>query len=554
MTRSPSKGFRIIINDDFGSHLDFGQDLFDMWGRTSVNTYSLCIGSDVVNYDSAVRATRKESLRLAHQENRIPNERARHWYDFFVVAGKDPLAMAVDGCRRNGLEVFASLRINDIHHGANPDDPGHRLNVSPFWRAHPEFRAKGWERAREDEFKGKYPDYRKERWDGRAWASYSFEYPEVTERVLAVVREVSERYDIDGFDLDFTRQPPFFDRGREYECRHHMTSLVRSAHDMLAAAGRKKGKRIRLAASCGATAAKSEQVGLDTKTWVREGLVDILLPRQDCDAGTDIPVEEFVELAKGTEVEVCPNFDNVARPGETANIYLTAAVLRAAAMRCYRAGADGIQLFNCFAVNERGNFEALVYDEGMFSEIGEPDVLAGKDKYCVFMQGLPVALTGGKVPQLPPARGYYWIDLPLGRRVPPPAPGRETSGKAQYRFMIDDDIQAGLAAGRLRQAKLVFDIVHAGPEDDIRFTLNGGRVGEEAVWRLCRGRDPLPGYEHLPPFMHCEVDLTKVDDVRTGQNTLGIETKRLGDPTGAPDRFRGLDAVFYNVELLLRYK
>jgi len=553
MSAIAHRDFRIIINDDFGSHLEFGQDLFDMWGRTAVNTYSLCIGSDVVNYDSAARATKKESLRRAHEEGRLPGERARHWYAFFVAAGRDPVAMAVEGCRRNGIEVFTSLRINDIHHGANPDDPGHRLNISAFWREHPEFRAKGWERAREDEFKGEYPDFRKERWDRRAWASYSFEYPEVRARILAVVGEVSQRYDIDGFDLDFTRQPPFFDRGREYECRHHMTEMVREAHRILAEAGKKKGKRIKLMAACGPTVERSAQVGLDAAAWVKEGLVDILLPHQDGDTGTDIPAEEFVELAKGTGVEICPNFDNVARPGLTANIYVTAAVLRAEAMRCYRSGADGMQLFNHFCVNERGNFESLVYDEGVFSELGEPEVLAGKDKYGVYMRGLPVALTGGKVPELPPGRGCYWINLPSGRRVPAPAPGRERSGKAEYSFTIDDDIPAARAAGRLRQAKLAFDIVHAGPEDDIRFTLNGKAVGEEAVWRHCRGGDPLPGYAYLPPFMHCEVDLAKVDSVRAGSNTLGIEAVNLGDPTGAPDKFRGLDAVFYNVELLLRY-
>ena len=553
MSATAHRDFRIIINDDFDSHRDFGQDLFDMWGRTAVNTFSLNIGADVVHYDSQVRATVKENLRLAHEEGRLPDDRGQQWYAFFVEGGRDPLAMAVEGCRRNSIEIFASLRINDIHHGADPEDDGLRLGISPFWREHPEFRAKGWERAREEAFEGKYPDYRKERWDRRAWASYSFEHPEVRQRVLDVVREVSERYDIDGFDLDFTRQPPFFDRGREYACRHHMTEMVREAHEILAEAGKKKGKRIRLMASCGSTVEKSEAVGLDAGTWVKEGLVDILLPRQDCGAGTDIPVEAFVELAKGTEVEICPNFDNVARPGQTANIYVTAAVLRAAAMRSYRGGGDGMQLFNFFCVNERGNFESLLYGEGMFSEIGEREVIEGKDKYCVFMQGLPVALTGGEPAEQPHGRVTYWIDVSFGRRVPPPAPGRKASGKAEYRFRIDDDVRAARAAGRLRQGQLTFDIVHAGPEDEIRFELNGEAVGEEALWGVYCGGDPPSGCEHLPPFMHYALDLAKVEDVRVGVNTLGIEAVKLGEPTGTSERFRGLDAALYNVELLVRY-
>ena len=524
MAHSDRRGFRIIINDDFDSHEEFDGDVFDMWGRTAATTYSLCIGADVVNYPSRKMHTLAENLREAEAEGRLPGEHGRYWHEFLVAAGMDPVALAIEGCRRNGMEFFASLRMNDIHHGADPEDAGLRLNVSPFWREHPEFRAKGWERGKMDDFKGEYPDYQRERWDWRAWASYSFEHAEVRERRLAVAREVAERYEIDGFDLDFSRQAPFFDRGRGYECRGHMTELVREAREILDEAGKRRRKRIKLAAPCMPTIEKCERAGLDVREWLREGLVDILMPCQNVGGGTDVYLEEFLEAAKAKGTEICPNFDNVARPGVTANIYVTAAVVRAAAMRCHKGGAAGMQLFNYFTVNEPGHFCTQLYREGVFSEIGDARAMERKDKYYIYRQGLPVALTGGQIEEGTEGREHYWMALPLDRRVPRPAPGREKSGHAEYRFNIADDIEQARAEGILREQRLRFSIMHAGPGDKIRFSLNGEAIKEEAVLAQCRGGAPLRAYRFLPPYTDYEIDLAKVDDVRDGWNLLGIET------------------------------
>ena len=554
MRTGKSEAFRVIVNDDFDSHLDFDDAVFDLWGRTAATTYSLCIGGDVLNYPSTVRATLAANVGRAHEEGRIPNERVQYWYEFLAAGGKDPLEMAIEGCRRNGMEIFASLRMNDIHHGKDPDDPVLRLFVSPFWREHPEYRAKGWQREKEAAFKGEYPEYMKERWDWRTWASYSFEHEAVRQRVVDVVAEVTEQYDVDGFDLDFSRTPPFFDRGRGFECRHHMTDVVRRAREVVDAASQRKGKPVKLSASCRSTIAASEHEGVDVRTWVNEGLVDILLPCQDAGSGTDVPVEEFAELAKGTETQICPNTDNVIRPGTTANIYVTAAVLRATALRCHRSGADGMQLFNFFCINELGNFETQIYKEGVFSEIGDADALQGRDTYSVCRQGLPVPLTGGEPASRPEGREHYWLTLPLDRRVPPPAPGRRTSGQATYRFSIADDIEGARAKGTLAAQKLTFSIVHAGPQDTIRFALNGEAIGNAAVAALCRDGDPLPAYRFFPPRMDYEVDLSKLSAVRNGWNTLEIKAVKLIQQTGPDGRFAGLDAQLYDVELSLRYK
>ena len=96
--------------------------------------------------------------------------------------------------------------------------------------------------------------------------------------------------------------------------------------------------------------------------------------------------------------------------------------------------------------------------------------------------------------------------------------------------------------------------MHAGVEDDIRFRLNDEAVAPEAIDRIYRSTEPLPAYSFLPPYIHYEIDLSKVGDVRNGWNTLWIDAVRLTDAGTVNERFRGLDAAFYQPELLLIFR
>ncbi len=83
-------------------------------------------------------------------------------------------------------------------------------------------------------------------------------------------------------------------------------------------------------------------------------------------------------------------------------------------------------------------------------------------------------------------------------------------------------------------------------------TLNGERLTKEALYALLRDGEPLAAYACFPPRMDYELDLSQVKDVRNGWNVLAIEAKKLTED--ANERFRGLDAVLYDVELSLRYR
>jgi hypothetical protein len=100
-----------------------------------------------------------------------------------------------------------------------------------------------------------------------------------------------------------------------------------------------------------------QDLGLDVRTWISEGLVDYVCPSLFSPLG--IPrTREFADLAKGTKVGVyptlsyAPRWTHVAAPADLAdNEQTRRAHLREVcleALQCYEEGADGISLFNWF--------------------------------------------------------------------------------------------------------------------------------------------------------------------------------------------------------------
>ena len=94
----------------------------------------------------------------------------------------------LESARRNRLGAWLSMRMNDGHHPELPNHPGH----STIWKTHPE-------------------------WWLTSGYGLDYEQEEVREHHLKLVRELCERYDIDGLELDFQRFWLYFRPGREHQ-------------------------------------------------------------------------------------------------------------------------------------------------------------------------------------------------------------------------------------------------------------------------------------------------------------------------------------------------
>ncbi len=136
--------------------------------------------------------------------------------------------------------------------------------------------------------------------DGTPLEKASYAFPEVQDHMLSLIREVAERFDIDGVNLGWIRGPQFVgyealvieDFKKEYgedprklddnEERvqrlraRYVTEFVRKVRQLLNELGRKRGRKIELSAWV-YSPETNLFFGLDAETWVAEGLLDSII-------------------------------------------------------------------------------------------------------------------------------------------------------------------------------------------------------------------------------------------------------------------------------------
>jgi len=167
---------------------------------------------------------------------------------------------------------------------------------------------------------------------------------------LALVREVFERYDVDGFELDWMRFGYHLTPGKEKEQASILTDFTREVRRIAKSWEAKRGHPIQLAARIPSHPDAAAGLGMDGVQWAKEGLVDMLVvspffSRSDF----DIPLEVWKDrLGEPREkVRVIPAIDNglAAYPGSPRIDNDLALLYGWAASSRYR-GAASFYLFN----------------------------------------------------------------------------------------------------------------------------------------------------------------------------------------------------------------
>ncbi len=182
-----------------------------------------------------------------------------------LAMGTDPLKIAEEYCREQGLEFFASLRVNDTHDQGHTEEKPMFL-MSPFKRQHPEFLLGS---------KAKPPK-------NCSWSAADFTHKEVRDRMAAIVAEICANYDIDGIEYDFMRHMQLLksvaDGGtaspRELKM---MTDFMKELREITEAAGRKRGRPILVAIRVPDSVEYCRAVGIDLEQWMKEKLFDIMI-------------------------------------------------------------------------------------------------------------------------------------------------------------------------------------------------------------------------------------------------------------------------------------
>ena len=376
-TPSPDRQRRIIVNDDGEAEpltrdrpleAYLAQRFQDAVG-SQVDSYFICVGST-----DRGPATGKKP-RLQDTQNR--------WYPAMKSPPEiDRMTRAyLEAAKTANMEIFASIRMNDIHDAWAP-----RLTY-PLKMARP------------DLLLGARADHAPDAVMRAFWSGLDYAKEEVRNHFLDFIRTYCRQYDYDGLELDYFRHPLFFKLG---EARRHldtMTGFVRTVRDILREIGRERGRPYLLAIRVPDTLAMALRTGLDVEQWMKEGLLDLLIV-----GGGYMPyagrLQTFVDLAHRYGIPAYPCINHFREP----------VAMRSLASNIWAMGADGVYLFNYFGVDsgmEGGRMVPQVSDSAerrkVLSQIGDPASLTGLEKRFVADNGASIFYTGFTNPrgQLP---------------------------------------------------------------------------------------------------------------------------------------------------------
>lgn len=316
---------------------------------SQVDTLLVCINAQVTYYPSRI-GTMRGVLATEAERRQWPNGEQQRFQNVQALfdAGTDPYALLLTEGRRRGLEVWLTFRMNDAH--------GNDFLRTAFWRNHPECRL--------------------------GTGALDFGHEAVREYVFRLIEEAVERYDADGLELDFQRFPTFFQSGSTAERVAHLNRLVERVRTMLDAEGRKRHRRLVLAArvpsNYGRSAPsydKARDLGCDPAAWARNGWIDCLTVSEFLFVRYDLPIKPWKQLVPnvpiygGIECAEGPRLDQCLTPEK----------YRRAARHLWADGADGIYLFNFFTTREHGK-DAFEPPFEVLRELGDPARLRAADR------------------------------------------------------------------------------------------------------------------------------------------------------------------------------
>lgn len=324
----------LILNEDdshFFSSRETGamtreglEAFVDQYAGTAVTHLFLC--------PNAMRASFRSRTRDAIWDPVDGQSPSNRWVDnarLLYERGLDPYAVWIARCREKEVSPWLSMRMNDIH---SVDEPNSFMHSS-FWREHPAF----W----------RVPNGSASPWQNRAM---NYAHAEVRAHQMAFVAELLERYDPDGLELDWMRFGWHLTPGREKDEGRYLTEFVREVHGLVTTWASRRGHPILLGVRVPAHPEAAALLGMDGVQWVKEGLVDLLVP---CPFWSSSDFDISVELWKdrlgpaGANVVVAPGLEYNARPwpgGQAvANTLASAYGFAASALA---RGADALYLFN----------------------------------------------------------------------------------------------------------------------------------------------------------------------------------------------------------------
>jgi hypothetical protein len=428
---------------------------------------------------------------------------------------EDPWQIVIAAAHAQGKPFWGSMRFNDGH----PPEYGPR---SRFGVEHPECFigddcAAGIHAPGPD---GVVPPCR----------HLNFALPVVREHRKALIAGLCSRYEVDGFEWDFTR-----DNGHNFTkadagngvaiLNDYMREIRKLLDDIAEQRGRPLGFGVRVPG----TLEVCKETGLDVETWIREGLVNMLTPTVYYDTTCELPYRTFVELARGTATKIYGNVSEGVGPGRFRPPPREA--VRAGVANAWRDGVDGVNIFNFHHHIVDNRIDDMV----LYSECGDPATVARKDKLYM-VAGVAV----------PSQSRFFGMDYETWhpRQVPVDVPKGDGPG-VMVRVPISDDIEAARRDRVLASIVLRLDLLNMTGHEKLRLLVNGKEVLiNSAKWGVSK-QYPF-NWNGMHGDMEATFDLTGGDWIQEGDNEVNLILLERPDDIAPP-------FTLYTVRLEINY-
>ncbi len=407
----------------------------------------------------------------------LPREGFRNSVGEFAKQDTDPLEIVTEHCRKEGIEIFATLRMNDVHDSTDQfsvlGSKFKRKNLRTLF---------GTSR--------KPPPY-------GYWSGADFSWKVIRDMTFRVLEEMASNYDVDGLELDFWRHPPYF---KSYAWGEPVTAvetesitrLMRRVRGMADVRGRERGRPLLIAVRVMDSPELSQDMGLDLVTWLKEDLVDLVIVGEVGLA----PWEETIRLAHRYGVPVYPCIRRSMIGEERGSIES----FRAQALTAWKQGADGIYLFNLFPDENH---------DRKYRELGDPNGLERMDKLYSLD---PVGRESFK-------RYIHEFDKYKAQKPVSPLSPVELKPDSTYTvpmYLADRSLSHAVISGRpLVRARLQLE--NLDPEMAVRLSVNG---------------HPLEAEERVPDELRYSISPTQL---QTGYNQF-----RIFVPAGPAPRLKDI--------------
>ncbi len=373
-------------------------------------------------------------------------------------------ARVAERCRRHGISPWITLRMNDVHCGDNPRHPIH----SSFWRNNARFFRQGY--------------------DGYFATAFDYAHAGVRHHYRLLIEESLRRYDIDGLELDFLREPYLFSRGQEAAGRHMLTDWIGEIRELVDEYADQRGHPILLGVRTPSRADTSLALGLDPVEWARRDLVDMVVvtPRWST-LEYDMPIEEWGRMLEGCEVLLAGGLEvNVAAYPGARQRSLTPEEAIGAAVQVMHGGADSVYLFNYFQDRHPG-WPRDQYVQTLRTLASVDALFTSPRRHVITFRDI-VSPDGSDAhrPQLPAEGKNISLTLPTGPR---PA----DDWRAELTIVLEGDTPAPAPAARMNASAplAVTADERAGVERRIRYEVPVGVLDDETNRIEIQSSDPV---------------------------------------------------------------